>query len=637
MKKFALLFALAVFVPSLVLAWLALRSLRDQQLVIERQQALLYQSAADAIAKEIQGYLAERRREFGLQVEAMLAEANPREVAARFDEQLLKSWPWAEVGFVVSLDGNVFSPSLLSRPEARKFRLENDQFLCSREAVQVYWNSPKGAINLSQLDDKNAPSKFDAKSSGPQATEKDAGAAKEGPASSVDSQAPGGGPNQRPGSEFPSQGKTGFPLKGEKRAVVPQQQAYTPQPRDEEASSKVTASEAEFRQLIGDANEGTLARFLQNKLKVMFWYRSPNDPQLVFGAQLNLARTVGDLRELIQGSVFQMEPALRNNICVALLDETAKPAALSHPEFAAGHRRPFVSTEIGEMLPHWEAAVYLLNPEQINHSARAARLTIGFLIGFLLLAITIGGWLIVADLNRELTLARQKTDFVSNVSHELKTPLTSIRMFSEMLAEGRVRDESKQRTYLHVIAAEAARLTRLINNVLDFARMERGEKKYHLERCDVSSLVRDTVETYRPHLEAEGFHLNSDVAGIPLITKGDRDALAQIVVNLLSNAEKYSADRKEIAVQAKRRDGNTPMIEVRVMDRGSGVPKDCEEKIFEQFFRVEDSLNSGIQGSGLGLTLARQIARAHGGDVRYETREGGGSCFLLTVPLITNE
>ena len=118
----------------------------------------------------------------------------------------------------------------------------------------------------------------------------------------------------------------------------------------------------------------------------------------------------------------------------------------------------------------------------------------------------------------------------------------------------------------------------------------------------------------------------------PFFVNGDRDALAQIVVNLLSNAEKYSNDRKEVRVEARLQSQPLPHLEVRVLDRGLGVPEGCEEKIFEQFYRAHDSLSSGIQGSGLGLTLARQIARAHGGDVVCEPREGGGTCFTLRLP-----
>jgi signal transduction histidine kinase len=329
----------------------------------------------------------------------------------------------------------------------------------------------------------------------------------------------------------------------------------------------------------------------------------------------------------------QIEPALQEEICVALLDDSAKPVALSHQGFRAPWKRPLVSTPIGESLPHWEAAVYPLDPAKLTRSAQTLKLTLGLLIGVLVLAIGIGGWLIVADLNRQLTLARQKTDFVSNVSHELKTPLTSIRMFSELLAEGRIRDPARQRSYLSIINSETARLTRLINNVLDFARIERGEKKYHFQPCDVVDVLRETVESYRPHLETNGFKLECDFPDAPACVSGDRDALAQVAVNLLSNAEKYSDGCKEITVRIARQTSPLPHVEVRVLDRGLGVPAGCGEKIFEKFYRAHDSLSSGIQGSGLGLTLARQIARAHGGEVAYEPRDGGGSCFTLRLPL----
>src|SRR5262249_27358624 len=215
--------------------------------------------------------------------------------------------------------------------------------------------------------------------------------------------------------------------------------------------------------------------------------------------ELSLPRLVQAIGPLL---AQQVDPELQQQVCVALLDDTAKPVALTHPNFHAAWKHPFVATEIGEALPHWEVAVYLLDPAKLTQSARTLKLTLGLVIGVLVLAIGIGSWLIVADLNRQLTLARQKTDFVSNVSHELKTPLTSIRMFSELLAEGRVTDSAKQRGYLGIITAETARLTRLINNVLDFARIERGEKKYNFQKCDLVSLVRETAETYRPHLEA---------------------------------------------------------------------------------------------------------------------------------------
>jgi signal transduction histidine kinase len=326
-------------------------------------------------------------------------------------------------------------------------------------------------------------------------------------------------------------------------------------------------------------------------------------------------------------------PPLAQEIGLAILDDNAKPVGLSTPSFAANWKKPFVATEIGEALPHWEAAVYIIDSSALSKSAASLKLTLGLLIAVLVIAIGVGGWLILRDVESQLVLARQKTDFVSNVSHELKTPLTSIRMFAELLAEGRVPDTAKQRSYLNIITAEASRLTRLINNVLDFSRLDRGEKKYNFQPCDLAQVTRAAAITFRPHLEAAGVAFDCDVPDTALPVRGDADALAQVIVNLLSNAEKYSNGSKEIQVRVHRTEDPAPQAGVAVLDRGAGVPRGSEEKIFEKFYRAHDSLSSGIEGSGLGLTLARHIARAHGGDVVYEPRDGGGSCFSLRLPL----
>jgi signal transduction histidine kinase len=613
MRKVALVFVLAVFVPSLVLAWLAFRSLRDQQFVVERQQSLLYQAVTDSLARNVNDALAERQREFNASVESVVASGTSATTAANFDELIRSNWPLAEVGFCVTLTGNLLSPSPLGPPVSREFYTANCTFLGNKESAEVYWNalSLKGQNldNNSYIAQQQSQSAF-SNSKMPSSTQSDVNVA-----SDLQQKSPNIGKAQN------------------RKVTVQQAQSSTmnneqPMP-DLQSVSKIVPSEAEFAQLVGDSREGMIARFLQNKLNVMFWRRSTREPQLIFGAQLNLPRLVDQLREVVRA-----EPTMRDEICLVLLDDNAKPVALSYPNFNANWKHPFVATEVGEALPHWEVAAYVLNPGRLDHVAHVVRLTLGLLIAVLVLAIGIGSWLIVTDLNRQLALARQKTDFVSNVSHELKTPLTSIRMFSELLAEGRVADPAKQRSYLHIITAEAARLTRLINNVLDFARLERGEKKYNFATCDLAAIVRDAADSYRPHLENNGFNLECELPPGQLPVRGDGDALAQIIVNLLSNSEKYSGDKKDIAVQVARREGPLPCAEVKVLDRGPGVPRGSEEKIFEKFYRAHDSLSSGVQGSGLGLTLARQIARAHGGDVVYETRDGGGSCFCLRLPVV---
>lgn len=603
MRKVAVVFVLAVLVPSAVLAWLAFRSLRDQQFVLERQQSLLYQGVTDALAKSITETLSQQQRDFADKVENLLTNQDARVSAASFDEQLRQQWPPAEVGFVVTVAGNLLCPSPTNSLEAQLFCADNSAFLRNRESVEVYWNTAK-KIALEELVNNQA--------SAPQQQWASVGSLAQlnsnAEHTSANSQLPYG--------------------KAKTRKVDPVQKQVLNEPMAQEQTfSKVIPSEGEFHQLIGTETDGMLARFLQNKLKLMFWHRLNRDPQLVFGAQLALPRVIEVLRPLVQA-----DPALHEEICVVLLDENTRPMALTRRDFNTDWKRPFVSSEIGDALPHWEVAVYLLNPAKLPQAAQTTRLTLGLLIALLVIAIGVGGWLIVSDLNRQLTLARQKTDFVSNVSHELKTPLTSIRMFAELLAEGRVNEPEKQKSYLNIITAETARLTRLINNVLDFSRMERGEKEYHFAPCDLVCLARETADVFRPHLETAGFSFNSELPSSPINIRADKDAVAQVIVNLLSNAEKYGNGKKEIDLQLTHHRDPVSWVELKVLDRGPGVPPEACERIFEKFYRANDSLTNSVPGSGLGLTLARQIARAHGGDVVYTPREGGGSCFTLRLP-----
>jgi signal transduction histidine kinase len=317
--------------------------------------------------------------------------------------------------------------------------------------------------------------------------------------------------------------------------------------------------------------------------------------------------------------------------CLALLNEHAKPAYISHPGFKTDWKRPFVASEIGEALPYWEASLYLADPARMASAARQVTYLLFFLIALAIGAIAWGGYLIATETRRQLVLVEKKNDFVSNVSHELKTPLTSIRMFAELLEEGRIEDTAKRNRYLRIIRLESERLTRLINNVLDFAKLERNQKRYDKRQVDLQQVCERVWDAQQIGFQQNGFVSSWQAAPGPYPVLGDADALAQVIMNLLSNAEKYSnGNRKEIEMQTFV---NGADIMVSVLDCGPGVPKGQEEKIFEQFYRAHDSLHSGIQGSGLGLTLARRIARDHGGDVTYTPRPSGGSNFTLRLPL----
>jgi signal transduction histidine kinase len=415
------------------------------------------------------------------------------------------------------------------------------------------------------------------------------------------------------------------------RQVIPQQMAT----RETAPLSNTVPEESDFRRVIGAETSGMLARFLENKMRLLVWSHPSVDSPIVFGAQLDQAKLIEALKTSFQ--IPELAPdsfahSGSGEICVAILDDAGQPVALSREGFHGDWKHPFVATEIGEVLPHWEAALYLVDPNQISRAARTLRATLGLIVLLLVAAIISGGSLIAADVRRQVRLAQQKTDFVSNVSHELKTPLTSIRMFADLLAEKRVPEEARQATYLRIISAEAARLTRLINNVLDFARLEKGAPPGEPRACDLLDAVRDVVETCGPHLEAAGVAFRCEIEAETLPISGDRDALAQIVLNLISNAEKYGGN--DVLVRVRRQETASGALGcVDVLDRGAGIPARQVRTVFEPFHRLDDSLASGVPGSGLGLTLARRMARAHGGDVTYSARAGSGSCFTLAVPL----
>ena len=225
----------------------------------------------------------------------------------------------------------------------------------------------------------------------------------------------------------------------------------------------------------------------------------------------------------------------------------------------------------------------------------------------------------------ETKLAERKADFVSAVSHELRTPLTSIRMYADMLKEGWVGDEGTADDYFNLISAEAERLARLVNNVLDFSRLEKGSKNFDMRLGDPAVVVRDTVEMLRPYLREKGFDLAVEVPDSLPDCSFDKDALTQILVNLIDNAVKYG--EREVRVEAVANNGE---VILRVLDRGPGVPPAEREQIFEAFHRGANAKAGG--GSGLGLALVGAYAEAHNARVEVGDREGGGAVFALRLP-----
>jgi signal transduction histidine kinase len=243
----------------------------------------------------------------------------------------------------------------------------------------------------------------------------------------------------------------------------------------------------------------------------------------------------------------------------------------------------------------------------------------------------VGGiWLTYRNVFREMNLARLKSDFVANVSHELRTPLALIRLYAETLELGRLTSKEKYQEYFRIIREESERLTALINNILDFSRIEAGRKEYEFKETNLADLVRSTLDSYRFQIEQNGFAFEENIASdVPPVIV-DREAIARALLNLVNNALKYSKDQKYIGVSLYRANSR---VNLDVRDHGIGISPNEQQKIFEKFYRCGDPLVHNIKGSGLGLSLVRHIARAHGGDVLVESTPEKGSKFTIALPL----
>jgi signal transduction histidine kinase len=238
----------------------------------------------------------------------------------------------------------------------------------------------------------------------------------------------------------------------------------------------------------------------------------------------------------------------------------------------------------------------------------------------------LGGFFMARTVRRELQVARMKADFVSTVSHEFRSPLTGIRQLGEMLSRGRVTDQGKRQQYYDLIVHESDRLARLVENVLDFARMEDGRKEYSFEVLDTSAWLNSLAEELRREASRSGHKLETCIPeGLPIV-HGDREALSAAVRNLLDNACKYSPQSETVWLDAEASNGG---VRVLVRDRGVGIPASEQSHIFEKFYRGGGEQAKRVKGAGLGLSLVQHIVTSHRGEVLVESREGEGSTFSI--------
>jgi signal transduction histidine kinase len=231
---------------------------------------------------------------------------------------------------------------------------------------------------------------------------------------------------------------------------------------------------------------------------------------------------------------------------------------------------------------------------------------------------------------READATRRQSDFVSAVSHEFRSPLTTLRQLTELLAHGRISDETRRRQYFDVLQQETLRLHQLVEDLLDFGRMDAGRREYRIEPVDLHELIRDGIDAYRSESTGNGHAIELSADQHVLIVDADREALQRVVRNLLENAVKYSPDRPRVWVEA-RADGHGALLRVR--DEGIGIPPQERGRIFEKFVRGDAAKRACIPGTGIGLAMVREIVEVHRGELDVQSEVGRGSTFEVWLPL----
>jgi signal transduction histidine kinase len=360
---------------------------------------------------------------------------------------------------------------------------------------------------------------------------------------------------------------------------------------------------------------GWLGRTVDGKVYFLGWWQ-PAGSGAVRGVELNLPAVLERAQALVpartsEGARF----ALRGP---------------GDPLRGASIQIPLSTTLPGWTLVAWNGAAARIESLDVGGGffAVAALLVVAFAA-----AILAGGAIFFRQAGAAAREAALKTSFVSNVSHEMKTPLTTIRMYAEMLADERVADPAKRSRYFATIGRETARLTRLVNNVLDFGRLEAGRKEYKPETVALGPWLARLVEVHAPRAAEAGVRVVATTPAAGAAVRCDPDSLDQMALNLIDNAVKYAAAGGIVELHADAVGSGWALV---VADRGPGVPAAQRERIFERFHRVDESLTAKVQGAGLGLTIARRLARDQGGDITCHEREGGGAAFVLTLPAVSS-
>ncbi len=388
---------------------------------------------------------------------------------------------------------------------------------------------------------------------------------------------------------------------------------------DQLAQQAAPRSAAVFKVPSVSRSHGWYAWYWGNGVQLLFWRRL--DSGHVIGIELNRARLMAD----VIAAATPAEATLPDGR-VRLLDSKGDVVCQWGAYRPAKGEKPRVALRLDYPLHSWRLEHFV---SSAAFDAAFGRQQMANMMGGLAaLGLVLVGLAVYfyRESSRDLREAAQRVTFVNQVSHELKTPLTNIRMYGELLQENLPDDDERAEQYVGVICSESQRLSRLIGNILTFARKQRDALKLRPALGCVDDAIRNVLDHFRPALESKGVQV-SFAPGAPALVAFDADALEQILGNLFSNVEKYAANGGAMNVTS-RQDGDRTSITV--ADRGPGIPEAQRGAVFEPFQRLSDALTEGVSGTGIGLSIARYLARLHGGDVRLVPSHAG-ACFEVEL------
>lgn len=354
---------------------------------------------------------------------------------------------------------------------------------------------------------------------------------------------------------------------------------------------------------------------------LMILFIPSSTPSTVIGISVNINQFIGDV---VGRKLYDIAG---NDFVIAVVRQSTKQMIFSTSAVDV--------REMSQQRPLWifpdHALKIRLRGTTIREAASDRFMVNVALIVAMDVLLIAGAWFVFRTIRREMELVAMKSDFVSNVSHELRTPLSLIRMFAETLDMDRVKTEQKKKEYYGIILHETERLTRLINNILNFSRMESHTRKFQWKQTDINAVVRSVLSVYSFQFERSSFTVEQTLdEAVPAID-ADEEALAEALHNLVDNAIKYSASEKYLRIVTS---SDATHVSITVTDRGIGIPHEHQKKIFDKFYRVSHGLVHTAKGSGLGLTIVKHIVQSHNGTMAIDSVEGKGSTFTLRLPLV---